>query len=148
MNGPRRSGLYLAELLLFYLASLGAAVTGLALAWLRYLATPTDPFSPLPEGFPLWQHAHLLVVPALSVGLGLLWARHAHAFFKADKPRKRTGLTLVWVGLVMIFSGSLYQVAAGEGPRALWRATHALAGVLWLALLALHLVGKKPSNGR
>lgn len=147
MRGPRRSGFYLGELLFLLLAAFFAGVSGLALTYLRFFL-PADPFSPVPEGFPFWQHLHVLFVPAMAVALGLAWARHAHSFWQGKRGRKLTGLLLLWLGALMIFSGVAYQVSVAEEVRSFWRLLHTASSLFWLGCLLVHLLRPKSANGR
>ncbi|MGC8917484.1 MAG: hypothetical protein ACP5NF_10965 [Thermoanaerobaculum sp.] len=145
-NGFRRSGLLLAELVLFHGAVLAAAVTGLALLWLRFFAKPEDPFAAFHPALPFWQHLHVLVVPALGLALGVVWAPYAHTFFRAQKPRRWSGLALLLLGLGMVFSGALCQVSVAAAARRAWGVTHGALGVAWLAALGAHLLSRQ-KNG-
>jgi len=138
MNGTRPSGFPPGELAAFAAAALLAAVSGLGLAFYRYLATPEDPFAAVHPALPFWQHFHVLAVPALVLLLGLAWARHVHPSWRARKPRRASGWALGLLSLVMVLSGPWCQTATSPWERKLATVLHAASGILWLCALAVH----------
>ncbi|KDA54901.1 hypothetical protein EG19_03625 [Thermoanaerobaculum aquaticum] len=147
MNGVRRSGLSLAELVAFWLAQLLVGVTGVALLVLRLSPPPEDAFAAVAPSFPFWQHAHVLAAPILVFFLGLLWARHASPFLRARRPRRLSGVALLLLALVMVASGYGLQVSVEEALRQSFRWLHTIAGLAWLATAGLHLLGRRATNG-
>lgn len=147
MNGVRRSGLSLGELLAFWLAQLLVGGTGVALLVLRFSPVSEDAFLAVPPSFPFWQHAHVLLAPLLVFLLGLLWARHASPSLRVRRPRKLSGIALLLLALVMVASGYGLQVSVDETLRQAFRLLHTAAGVAWLATGALHLLGRRATNG-
>lgn len=147
MNGVRRSGLSAGEVLTFWLANLLVGATGVSLLVLRLSPPPEDAFAAVPPSFPFWQHAHVLLAPALVFLLGLLWARHASPSLRAGRPRRLSGMALLLLAAVMVLSGYGLQVSVNETLRQIFRFLHTAAGVAWLATGALHLLGRRATNG-
>ncbi|MFN3413992.1 MAG: hypothetical protein ACK42L_08035 [Thermoanaerobaculum sp.] len=147
MNGVRRSGLSLPELVAFWLAQLLVGATGVTLLVLRLSPPPEDDFATVPPSFPFWQHAHVLLAPVLVFLLGLLWARHASPSLRARRPRRLSGVVLLLLALVMVASGYGLQVSVEETLRQAFRLLHTAAGVAWLATGGLHLLGRRATNG-
>lgn len=147
MNGVRRSGLSLAELLAFWLAQLLVGGTGIALLVLRFSPPPEDAFAAVPPSFPFWQHAHVLLAPALVFLLGVFWARHVGPSFRAGRPRRLSGSALLLLAGVMVASGYGLQVSVDETLRQAFRLLHAAAAVAWLATTGVHLLGRRATNG-
>lgn len=147
MNGVRRSGLSVAELLAFWLAQLLVGTTGVALLVLRLLPVPEEAFAAVPPSFPFWQHAHVLLAPVLVFLLGLLWARHAGPSWRTGRPRRLSGIALLLLAAVMVASGYGLQVSVEEALRQAFRLLHTAAGVAWLATGGLHLLGRRATNG-
>jgi len=134
------------EALLLHVANLLVGGTGLVYAWMRYFASPEDPFAlanhPLQ---PTFQHLHVLFAPLLVFTGGLIWQRHVVTRMRTHAPAKRrTGLTLALTLLPMTVSGYLIQTVADETWREVWIFVHLAASGLWIAGYAVHLLfGKK-----
>lgn len=147
MNGVRRSGLTVAEVVAFWLAQLLVGGTGVALLVLRLLPPGEDAFATVPPSFPFWQHAHVFTAPILVFLLGLLWARHTSPSLRARRPRRLSGVALLLLALVMVASGYGLQVSVEETLRQAFRWLHTIAGAAWLATAGVHLLGRRATNG-
>ncbi len=147
MNGFRRSGLSVGEVLAFWLAQLLVGGTGVALLGLLLAPPAEDAFGALPPSFPFWQHAHVLVAPVLVFLLGVFWARHASPSLRSRRPRRLSGSALLLLAAVMVASGYGLQVSVDEALRQAFRWLHAAAGVVWLATSGMHPLGRRATNG-
>lgn len=123
------------EAWLLHLSSLAVGGTGLVYAWMRYLATPEDPFAVV--GHP-WQgavqHLHLLGAPLSVLAIGSLLRLHAWTALRLGvRDGRRSGLLLLASALPMIASGYLLQVTGEPGWRSVWVGVHLVASGLWIA---------------
>lgn len=143
----RRSFLTTAEVVAFWVAQLLVGGTGVGLLLLRLQPPPEDAFATVPPSFPLWQHAHVVLAPALVFLLGVVWARHAAPSLRAHRPRRLSGTTLLVLAAAMVASGYGLQVSVDEGPREGFRLLHSYGGLLWLLTGLLHLLGPPGRNG-
>ena len=65
-----------------------------------------------------WMHLHVLTAPFLALMLGAFWKAHARPLLKKGfKEGRRSGISLLWFILPMVFSGYLIQIATSD----LWR---------------------------
>lgn len=115
-----------------------AVTTGVGLGLVRYLGGVEGEFGPEPSPhLPAWQHAHVLVVPALVFAIGLAVAGHARGLFERKrKPGRRSGFAVFALAVPLVFGGELIQVLTDAGLRAWAGWIHAgLGGVFALAWL-------------
>ncbi len=116
------------------------SLTGLAYGVARYFLHNPDPDSRL--GHP-WQpglaKAHILVAPLAIFGIGLLLRRHALARIRnGESNGRRTGVSMLWLVLPLVFSGYLVQVLVGWGAVRWTGWSHAALGVVFLLAYAFH----------
>ena len=80
-----------------HLAALAAGITGFVYGWMRYLLEPVDEFSLVNHAQePLLRDLHLLLVPLLLFGCGLIWRAHVWARLRGGfRKRRLTGWVLV-----------------------------------------------------
>jgi hypothetical protein len=77
------------------------------------------------------------------VVFGALW--HAHVLPKLREPvRRRTGLVLAALAVVMAASGYLLQTAVEPWVRSLWLITHVATSLAWLLVFAAHVLSRLP----
>jgi len=134
--------------LLTWSATAAVAVTGLVYAWMAYCLSPADPMDLANHP---WQgttlHLHVLAAPVWLVVFGALW--HAHVWPKlrgAGLARRRSGIALAVLAIVMAASGYLLQTAVDETLRSLWLVTHVTTSLLWLLVLLWHVVTRLPRH--
>ncbi|TAJ11537.1 MAG: hypothetical protein EPO68_14415 [Planctomycetota bacterium] len=122
-----------------YATSALVGASGLALGWCVYFALPTDPDTLVHPWQPALQHAHVLAAPASTLALGAAWIAHAWPKWRAgEPPGRRSGAALVALGVAMIASGYLLQIAESLEARRAWSFAHSACSIAWLAALALH----------
>jgi hypothetical protein len=121
-----------------------AGATGVIYGWMRYFAVPTEEFSVVNHPWqPEFKALHILLVPLLLFGCGLLWRGHVWARIRSGAPQRRsTGLALAGLLLPMALSGYLLQVAADPTWREGWIWTHGLSSSLWLLIYAWHQLSR------
>ena len=114
--------------------------TGLAYAYTRYLAEPSDPFAIVNHP---WQPAlrawHVVLAPALLFAGGWVWQDHVwKRIVSAFRPRRRSGLALAALFGPMVASGYLLQVAESDAWRTAWIWVHVASSVVWLPVYGVH----------
>jgi hypothetical protein len=116
------------------------AVSGLAWAWMKWIAASADPYSRVAHPWqPSAQAAHLLAAPVFLLAIGLIWRGHAWARIRARFPaRRRSGIALALLLLPAAASGYLLQVAVAPAARAFRPAAHVAACLLWLGAWVAH----------
>ena len=114
--------------------------TGVVYAWMRYLATPIDPYAVVRHPLqPLLQHLHVLVAPALVFAVGIIWREHVWGHFTNGVPkRRRSGLMLLLGLLPMVVSGYLIQTTVDEPWRRAWVIVHVTTSTLFVLGYAGH----------
>jgi hypothetical protein len=120
-----------------------AAVTGIAYWIMKDLMPRTDPFSVL--GHPWQPHAlsaHVLLVPMVIFGLGLIARDHIFAGVRKSgrAGNGRSGLVTVLLAAPMVASGYLLQVFTSPGMRRWTALVHLGTGVVFAACFLAHLV--------
>lgn len=133
---------------LFWASNLLVGGSGLVYAVLRYLVKPTDPYAVVNHpAQPLVQHLHVWTAPLLVFAFGHFFHHHAWAGWRGGvREGRRSGLTLLALGVPMIASGYLLQTATSEGARTAWIVIHVAASLLWLAGAAGHLLAHRRAH--
>ena len=128
------------EAWMLHLSNLLVGGTGLVYAWMLYLVKPSDPYAVVNHPFqPQVQHLHILVAPLLIFTAGLIWRRHVWSQWKrGTEQRRRSGVTLIYLLVPMIVSGSLIQTAVDDRWRKAWVIVHLATSALWLAGYLAH----------
>lgn len=122
------------------------AVTGLVHGCMAYCLSPEDPNDLVNHPWqPTMLHLHVLAAPVWLVAFGAVW--HAHVWPKLREPaRRRSGIALVVLGVVMAASGYLLQTAVEPWVRSLWVVTHVSTSIAWLVVLAVHVLSRLPRS--
>ncbi|HEY0513148.1 MAG TPA: hypothetical protein VGH73_14660 [Thermoanaerobaculia bacterium] len=122
------------EAWMLHVANLLVGGTGLVYAWMRYAVEPADPYAVVNHPLqPLVQHLHILVAPLLIFAAGLIWRRHVWPRWRlGTAERRRSGVSLVYLLVPMIVSGSLIQTAVDDRWRKAWVGVHLATSGLWL----------------
>ncbi len=128
-----------------HVATLLVGGTGLVYAWMRYLATPADPFAVVNHPWqPALQHGHVWAAPVLVFGIGLIWREHIWKHFRRDVcVRRSTGVAMLLTLVPMVASGYLLQTAVEPSWRKLWVVIHLVASGLWILGYGGHLLTSK-----
>ena len=125
---------------LFHASSFLTGLTGVAYGVFLYAWTPADEFAVVNHpAQPHAQHAHILlgVGPTLMVGYfaGLHGLPYAAS---ATRKGRRSGLSMLWTALPMIFSGFALQVSVEPAWRTAWTAVHIATSLAWMAGHFIH----------
>ena len=104
----------------------------------RYYIRVDSDFGEMPSPYqPYLQYLHILfVVPWLFI-FGMLTQTHMLPKLKAGRPKKRkSGINLMVLSVLMIFSGYAIQVSSPE-----WMGvTHVVVSVAWLIVYLWHVL--------
>ncbi|MCA9001225.1 MAG: hypothetical protein KDB61_04825 [Planctomycetes bacterium] len=114
--------------------------SGLIYGYMRYFATPDDPFSVVNHPLqPTLQHLHILAAPLLVFACGWIWEGHVWKRIRQGNPtRRRSGWTMVLTLAPMVVSGYAVQVSVDESWRTLWIWIHGVSSCLWLLFALIH----------
>jgi hypothetical protein len=139
------------EKLLLVWSTLLAGGTGLILAWMKYLARSSDPYSVVGHPWQPWfLSAHVLISPFLLFAFGLIARDHVLGRYRDKRAQKgrRTGIGAALVFLALAASGYGLQVLVGQGPRRVVGYFHLAAGIAYLLAYASHaLLAAGARNG-
>jgi hypothetical protein len=124
-------------------ATAAVGVTGLVYGFMAY-CLPESPMDVVNHPWqPTMLHLHVLAAPMWLVVLGAVW--YAHVLPKLREPaRRRSGLALVALAVVMAGSAYLLQTAVEPSVRSLWKVTHVATSLAWLLVLAAHVLSRLP----
>jgi hypothetical protein len=116
------------------------AVSGVALAALRYVIPSGDAFSVYPH--PAWRYVvmlHVFATPAFFFFVGSIWWRHVIRHWGARK-RRMSGASVVTVlGLVAASGYALYFIG-GEWLLSATRVVHTVAGAVAIVVYTHHAI--------
>jgi hypothetical protein len=132
----------LAEKVLLWSSTLVVGVSGFVYAWMKYLLTPTDPYSAVHHPWqPLVLKVHLVAAPVLVFAVGLVFMQHVWRQFRSDLKRGRRSGTGTLLTLVpMVLSGTLIQTVTDESWLWWLAAIHLGTGTLFVLGFAAHQV--------
>ena len=116
------------------------AITGVIYGWMRYCATPADPFAVVNHAWQPQVHvAHVLAAPLCLFAVALMWRDHAWARVRSGfRKRRRTGLALTLSLVPMAASGYLLQVSVDETWRRVWIVLHVTSSLVWVLVYPWH----------
>jgi hypothetical protein len=121
--------------------------TGLLLAWNKYFATSTDPYSSASSPWQIRSYnAHILTAPILVFAIALIWNRHIWPRWKNGTVREfgwlkiNTGRLLMFLIVPMIWSGYGLQITADELWRKILITVHLVTSGAWTLGFVLHLI--------
>jgi hypothetical protein len=125
-----------------------AAVSGVLYAVFKYFVANPDPDSRAGHPWqPVFLAAHVLAAPAAVFAMGLLLRGHVLPRIRTgEREGRRTGLTLLTIGLPLVLSGYLVQVFTGETARKATGWLHAAVGVVFALTFLLHVPGSRPPD--
>ncbi len=120
-------------------------LTGVVFAWMKYWMKSDDPFSVVNHPWQPWMlAAHVVVAPAAVFGLGWIFSTHILPKFKAvGAPRRRSGLSSMWLVAPMIVSGYVLQVVTGDAARHWSAVSHWVTSAIFVAAYLVHQVAKR-----
>ena len=124
------------------------AVTGLVYGGMLYCLSPENPNDLVNHAWqPAMQYLHVLAAPVWLVAFGVLW--HAHVLPKLqsrEAARWRSGIALLVLSVAMAASGYLLQTSVEPWVRSLWVVAHVSTSIAWLAVLAVHVLARRPGG--
>jgi hypothetical protein len=129
------------------------AITGIGLLWTKYLMHTDDPWAVINHPLQPWLlKAHIVAAPALVFALGLISSKHIWQHFKARVPAgRRTGITTLVMGTLMILSGYLIQVVTLAAPLKVLAIAHITLGFAFLVGFVAHqalVASRAPSRAK
>ncbi len=116
------------------------ALTGLALAFFRYVVPSIDAFSAYPH--PAWKYvlmAHVLATPVFFFFVGSLWWTHVVRYWRSRERRLSGGTVIALFGVVAA-SGYLLYFVGSEAGLNISRAIHTVAGIFGIVVSAGHAI--------
>ena len=124
-------------------------VTGVVYGALRYFGQTNGEFGPEPSPWqPFWQHAHVLAAPVLLFALGIAVRGHVFGMLNRGVRRgRRTGLVLAGLLSPLAIGGYAVQVVTGASLRAVLGWSHAVLGVAFVVLYAVHWAKPRSAPG-
>ena len=125
-----------------------AAASGFLYGIAKYFLANPDPDSRVGNPWqPVFLAAHVLAAPAAVFAMGLLLRGHVlPRIRRGEREGRRTGLTLLTIGLPLVLSGYLVQVFTGETARQATGWLHAAVGVLFALTFLLHMPASRPPD--
>jgi hypothetical protein len=139
------------EKLLLLWSALLAGGTGLVLAWMKYLARSSDPYSVVGHPWQPWfLSAHVLTSPLLLFAFALIARDHVLGRYRDRRAQRsrRTGIAAALVFVAVAASGYGLQVLVGQGPRRAAGYFHLAAGIGYLLAYSSHaLLAAGARNG-
>lgn len=130
-----------AAFLFQHLANVATIGGGSVYAWTKYSGFREGEIGSVAN---TWAHDfHLLSVPLLVFGVGLLWTSHAFTQIRqAERSGRRSGIALLATFIPMVLSGYVLQVVIEDEWRTLWVAAHLVFSGLWTVGYLAHLFRK------
>lgn len=132
----------LVEKLLLWGSTLVVGVTGLVYAWMKYLLSPLDPYSPIHHPLqPLVLKVHLVAAPFLVFAVGLVFTQHIWRQYRSGLKRgRRTGTGTIVTLVPMVLSGYLIQTVTAESWLFWLAMVHLVTGTLFVVGFTSHQV--------
>lgn len=92
----------------------------------------------------IWLALHIMLSPLLVFAFGLLWKNHIVLMYHNSLIKRRSGLSLVVLMILMIFSGYLLQIIYEQEAQKITAYVHiAVSAVFSLGYIVHHLLGKR-----
>lgn len=122
-----------------------ATVTGIVFAWMKYFVKNDDPFSVVNHPWqPTLLHLHIVGVPLLIYGLGWIAQTHIGPKYRSRvRVARRSGLTMMVVAAVMIFSGYFLQVFTSEVALEASAVAHWVSSAIFVVGYVVHQIVKR-----
>lgn len=121
-------------------SALATTATGVGYLWLKYFVEPPEPWAVVNHPLQPWLlKAHILVAPALVLGVGMIAVRHVWRHYR-DRTRfaRRSGLLGAASILPMILSGYLIQAVTAEPVLRAVALSHIALSLAFAVGLLLH----------
>lgn len=124
-----------------------ATVTGIVYAWMKHFVESDDPFAVVNHPWqPTLLHLHVVGVPLLVFGIGWIASNHiAPKYQSKTRIARRSGIIMMLIAGVMVFSGYLLQVLTGEAALQWSVVIHWISSGLFVVGYLVHQV-VKPSR--
>lgn len=119
-------------------------LTGALFAWMKYFVKNDDPFAVANHPWqPYMLDLHVVVAPVSLFIIGVVWASHMKPKYDAGtKPRRKSGLSALWMIAPMVMSAYLMQVLTNERLVEAMRVTHWISSALFVIGLLVHQLTK------
>ena len=124
--------------------------TGALLIWMVLIADPPsfediESFAVEQSGQAITTELHILAGPVLIFLVGLIWGSHVWSRIRnGATSRRHTGIALTICFPLLALSGYLLQIASDEAAREALGWGHAVCGVLFAGIYAVHLCLRPP----
>lgn len=130
-----------------------ATLTGIVYAWMKYFVESDDPFAVANHPWqPTLLHLHIVAVPLLVYGLGWIASAHIGPKYRSKtRIARRSGLVMMLLAGIMIFSGYVLQVLTGEAALKWSAIVHWISSGVFVAGYLIHQVVKpsgRPQDSR
>ena len=121
------------------------ALTGTVFAGMKYFMRNDDFYAAANHPWqPYILSAHVLVSPLLLFGLGWVFGNHIWPKFRfGNGPRRRTGISSMWMIVPMTLSGYLIQVATSDSIRYAMAVSHWVSSGIFASAYVAHLLMKR-----
>jgi hypothetical protein len=127
------------------------ALTGVAFAVMKYWMKSDDPFAVVNHP---WQphalSAHVLFAPLAVFAFGWTFASHILPALAKGAPNRASGICTIVLIVLMVASGYLMQISAGDATRRALAVAHWISSGLFVVGYVAHLIPRKsgPATGR
>lgn len=130
-------------------ATVVATVTGIIYAWMKYFVENDDPFAVANHPWqPTLLHLHIVGVPFLVFGLGWIASSHiAPKYQSKTRIARRSGVIMMTVAAIMVFSGYLLQVVTSELALQWSAILHWISSGIFVLGYLVHQVVKPSAKG-
>ncbi len=130
---------------LLFFSNFLVIVSGVLYAYFIYFVKPDNEWDVISHPIQaIFQAMHILVSPLLILAFGMIWSSHIQVkLLLKELTKKRSGLLLLFLFLIMLFSGYGIQVTKGEFLRKLVIASHLVSSFFWIIIFFLHSFYKK-----
>ena len=121
-------------------SSAATTLTGIGYLWLKYFVEPPEPWSVVNHPLQPWLlKAHILVAPALVLGIGMIAVRHIWRHYRErGRFARKSGLLGALSVIPMIATGYLIQSVTAEPLLRIMALSHIALSVAYAVGLAAH----------
>jgi len=91
----------------------------------------------------IWQGAHIFLSPLLIFIFGMLFKDHIIKMYTSAKRKRKSGIGLVALMVIMILSGYLIQIVYAQEPKVLIAYIHIAISVFFSFIYLVHHILKK-----
>lgn len=119
-------------------------VFGIVYLIFRYFYKIDGPFGEESSSYQKYfQYAHILLVPFLIFGIGLIWNEHIWPKLQSQNSyKRRSGIFLIILFITMSISGYFVQLPLALQTRNYIGISHSAIGVFWVVVFYYHRLKK------